>query len=58
MRNRRIPPFIVPVTVFVIVAVGYALARHTLTLKGFIVSILATVAVTLAFGAMSRGPYI
>lgn len=58
MHNRRIPPFIVPMAVFVVVAVGYALARHTLTLKGFIVSILATIAVALAFGAMSRGPYI
>lgn len=34
MHNRRIPPFIVPMAVFVVVAVGYALARHTLTLKG------------------------
>lgn len=58
MRNRRIPPAVIPVTAFLTAAIIYAAARHALTLKGFLVGIAASAIVVLATTRMHRGPYI
>jgi len=58
MRNRRIPPAVIPVTAFFAAAIVYAAARHALTLKGFLIGIAAAVIVVLATTRMHRGPYI
>ena len=59
MRNHGIPrAVIVPVAAFIAAAIIYALARHTLTLKGLIFGLIAAAVIVLAATQMNRGPYI
>lgn len=58
MRDRRIPPFIVPIVAFVAVAIIYAAARGTLTLRSLVIGLIAAAVIVFAATQISRGPYI
>jgi multisubunit Na+/H+ antiporter MnhE subunit len=58
MRNRRTPPFILPVAAFLAAGIVYALARGALTLKGLLIGLIAAAVIVLAAAQMNRGPYI
>ena len=58
MRNRRIPPGVVPVAAFFAAGIIVAVARGGLTIKGLLIGLLGAVAIVLAANTMHRGPYI
>lgn len=57
MRSPRLRPFIFPIIVFVCVTLFFAY-NHTLTFRGFFLSLIGIIAISLAFIAMDRGPWI
>ncbi len=58
MRNRRIPPVLIPVTAFLAAGIIYAAVRGTLTLKGLLIGLIATAVIVFAVTQTNRGPYI
>lgn len=58
MRNRRFPPALIPIALFFVTGMLYAHFRGTLTLKGFLISVVAAAVIILTVTQMNRGPYI
>ena len=58
MRNRRIPPAVVPVAAFFAVGIIVAVARGDLTVRGLLTGLIGAVVIVLAANTMHRGPYI
>ncbi|MGI8687726.1 MAG: hypothetical protein ACR2M3_04020 [Thermomicrobiales bacterium] len=58
MRNRRLPLYIIPIALFCVAGMLYAHFRGTLTLKGFLISVAAVIAVVIIATQTNRGPYI
>ena len=58
MRNRRIPPAIIPVAAFFVVGIIVAATRGGLNVKGLLIGLLGAVVIVLAASTMHRGPYI
>lgn len=58
MRNRRLPPAVIPVVAFLAAGIAFGLARGDLTLKGLLMGVIGAVVLVFAATSMSRGPYI
>ncbi len=58
MRNRRLPPYAIPIATFFGVGVLSAYFRGTLTLKDFLISVVVAAVIILTITQMNHGPYI
>jgi hypothetical protein len=58
MRDRRIPPAVIPVAAIFAAGIIVAVAHGTLTMKGLLIGLLGAIVIVLAATSMHRGPYI
>jgi hypothetical protein len=58
MRDRRIPPAVIPVAAFFAAGIIVAVAHGGLTVKGLLIGLLGAVVIVMAATSMHRGPYI